>query len=328
MESPQVFEHKRSENNLVDNLKQLLVQYKNYLKNIRNPESRKAFLLFTDKFKQDQRNNFALTQSKSIDINTFVGFIENVRRVENEAGLIETLENFRRHWEEGKIKMARGKSIGGFSQIESSILGGLKGRGVEFSVVDSLISLNSKLNKVRFVKAPLLDDYIGAADIYMAVQKDNENCGVFAIDISGAINKQVSVERLEPKSGNYPFYLYFYNQPNVYRIEFALNDVIIDWDDIEKIILSNIGNLGFYLDRYKRDPRYKNGISIGDFLEIIKTLVPPTSKEVSQIIDDVTKITYLFLLKNILIDYGYNDYADVLEKEIENIISIQNRGAI
>jgi hypothetical protein len=134
----------------------------------------------------------------------------------------------------------------------------------------------------------LLDDLIGAGDIYMAIQLENELV-IFPIDITAAIEKQVSLYKLSKDSGNYPFSLIFDGNLNIYRIELALNDKSfwLSLDEIESIIEIGLAlfkeelskhriyadnikqNIKQFIQRIKQspDPRYKGVIDLATFIE-------------------------------------------------------------
>jgi hypothetical protein len=142
----------------------------------------------------------------------------------------------------------------------------------------------------------LLDDLIGAGDIYMAIQLENELV-IFPIDITAAIEKQVSLYKLTKDSGNYPFSLMFDGNLNIYRIELALNDknFWLSLDEIESIIEIGLGlfkeelskhriyaenikqNIKQFIQRIKQssDPRYKGVIDPATFIEtFIQQFIP------------------------------------------------------
>jgi hypothetical protein len=263
--------------------------------------NRREFLLIVSNFMSDIRERPILVLDIK-NLEEFEKFILNFREIEKSCGIEGDLENLREKWGEQSLYRLKQQRSYTTKTAESHFLGQIKGKGVEKFITESLTSINSKLKDIKFIKAPLLDDLIGAGDIYMAIQLENELV-IFPIDITSAIEKQASLYKLSKDSGNYPFSLMFGGNLNIYRIELALNDenFWLSLDEIESIIEIGLGlfkeelskhriyaenikqNIKQFIQRIKRspDPRYKGVITPATFIEtFIQQFIP--YKELNQ----------------------------------------------
>jgi hypothetical protein len=257
--------------------------------------NRREFLLIVSNFMSEIRERpILMLHIKNLE--EFEKFILNFGKIEEGRGIKEDLEKLREKWGEQSLYRLKQQSSYTTKTAESHFLGQIKGKGVEKFITESLISINSKLKDIKFIKAPLLDDLIGAGDIYMAIQLENELV-IFPIDITASIEKQVSLYKLAKDSGNYPFSLIFDGNLNIYRIELALNDenFWLSLDKIESIIEIGLGLFKeelskhrIYADNIKQiikqfiqrikqssDPRYKGVIDLATFIEtFIQRFIP------------------------------------------------------
>ena len=262
---------------------------------------RRGFLLIVSNFMSEIRER-PIWVLDIRNLEEFEKFILNFEKIEESCGIKEDLENLRGKWGEQSLYRLKQQRSYTTKTAESHFLGQIKGKGVEKFITEALISINSKLKDIKFIKAPLLDDLIGAGDIYMAIQLENELV-IFPIDITAAIEKQVSLYKLFKDSGNYPFSLIFDGNLNIYRIELALNDknFWLSLDEIESIIEIGLAlfkeelskhriyadnikqNIKQFIQRIKQssDPRYKEVIDLATFIEtFIQQFIP--YKELNQ----------------------------------------------
>ncbi len=278
---------------LQDYLNEVLSSLSNQLK--QGEANRKKFLsIVSNSMSEIRKRPVLVLDIKNLE--EFEKFILGFKRIEKSCGIEENLENLREKWEEQNLYRLKQQSSYTTKTAESHFLGQIKGKGVEKFITESLTSINSKLKDIKFIKAPLLDDLIGAGDIYMAIQLENELV-IFPIDITSAIEKQVSLYKLFKDSGNYPFSLVFDGNLNIYRIELALNDknFWLSLDEIESIIEIGLAlfkeelskhriyaenikqNIKQFIQRIKQspDPRYKDEIDLATFIEtFIQRFIP------------------------------------------------------
>ena len=226
--------------------------------------------------------------SSAIDIeirtqDDFEKYISDFSKAEEGSGLKVYLESLRGEWSEQTLH-ARKQHKHTQRTIESHFLGQFKGKSVEKTIANSLISLNPKLQNIKFIEAPLIDDLIGAGDIYMTIQLKNELI-IFAIDITSSIEKSSVLYKLSKEMGNYPLSLSsIKNNLNIYRIELALNDKAIQLtlNEIKEIVTTatkllqeelikyNINPEGIIQNdqRYKNDPRFSKEIDLETFITV------------------------------------------------------------
>jgi hypothetical protein len=279
---------------LQDYLNEVLSSLSNQLK--QREADRREFLLIVSNFMSEIRKRPILVLDIK-NLEEFEKFISGFKRIEKNCGVEEDLENLREKWGEQSLYRLKQQRSYTTKMAESHFLGQIKGKGVEKFITEALISINSKLKDIKFIKAPLLDDLIGAGDIYMAIQLENELV-IFPVDITAAIEKQASLYKLAKDSGNYPFSLVFDGNLNIYRIELALNDknFWLSLDEIESIIEIGLAlfkeelrkhridaenikqNIKQFIQRIKQssDPRYNKGvIDLATFIEtFIQRFIP------------------------------------------------------
>jgi hypothetical protein len=278
---------------LQDYLNKVLISLSHQLK--QREANRREFILIVSNFMSEIRERPILVLDIK-NLEEFEKFVSGFKRIEKNCGVEEDLENLREKWGEESLYRLKQQSSYTTKTAESHFLGQIKGKGVEKFITEALISINSKLKDIKFIKAPLLDDLIGAGDIYMAIQLENELV-IFPIDITAAIEKQASLYKLAKDSGNYPFSLMFDGNLNIYRIELALNDknFWLSLDEIESIIEIGLALFKEELSRHRidaenmkqiikqfiqrikqsSDPRYKGVIDLATFIEtFIQQFIP------------------------------------------------------
>ncbi len=268
--------------------------------------------------------------SSAIDIeiktqDDFEKYIGAFSKAEEGSGLEKYLESLRREWSQQTL-YAQKRYKHTQRTIESHFLGQIKGKSVEKIIANSLISLNPKLQNIKFIGVPLIDDLIGAGDIYMTIQLENELI-IFAIDITSSIEKSSVLYKLSKEMGNYPFSLSsIKNNLNIYRIELALNDkeIQLNLDEIKEIVTRgtkllqeelrkyNISPEGIIqnIQRYENDPRFSQEIDLETFINFfVENTILRNYK------DFLTGLYCLYSIKFIL-DYSFRK----LSKDDKEII--------
>jgi hypothetical protein len=156
---------------LQDYLNKVLSSLSDQLK--QRKADRREFLLIVSNFMSEIRERPILVLDIK-NLEEFEEFISGFKRIEKNCGIEENLEKLRGKWGEESLYRLKQQRSYTTKTAESHFLGQIKGKGVEKFITESLISINSKLKDIKFIKAPLLDDLIGAGDIYMAIQLENE----------------------------------------------------------------------------------------------------------------------------------------------------------
>ena len=290
--------------------------------------SRKTFLQSTKEF-FDKLSKQITNLPKITTIEEFENIIKAFNNAINETRKVngnDVIKELLKIWSEEQLEKQKSRATSDYGRIkavESSSLGQIKGKGVENFIKNIFTTLN--FERIKFIEAPVLDDLIGAADIYMVVQLENEVV-VFAIDITGALDKSSSLIKLNKEDGNYPISLKILQQKiDVYRIEFALNDpnMKLSFEEIEGIlkyavrILKNDFLLN-YFKRYKNDPRYKDGIGFKDFVDFLN------SNLYDQYLKNILLGIFSFiLLKNIILEAEYITKEDIIK--LGNCVKIMDQ---